>query len=134
MEKYIPLSLKCPLCGKSLMDSYRLIHNRPTVKLEVAFGGNRGLINVCSFYGCSDHVSTIPVAEGDVVQLFCPHCRQELISHLACRECGHHMIPFSLEQGGRMYLCSRWGCNQHYLNFSNVSDALRRLYNEFGYF
>lgn len=134
MDKSIALNVKCPNCGTSLMDPYRTIHDKPTVKLIVQHGEERGQINICSFYGCMDHYSAIPLKKGDHIQLFCPHCDKELTSDIRCRECQSTMIPFAMDHGGRLYLCSRWECNKHYLDFDNVSDALRKLYNEYGYF
>jgi predicted RNA-binding Zn-ribbon protein involved in translation (DUF1610 family) len=134
MEKYIALSVKCPHCGKSLMNPYFTIHNKPSVKLDIEVKGARGTVNLCAYYGCVDHSSTLSITEGEIYKFFCPHCAQELISSHQCRDCEAPMIPFSMEKGGLLHMCARRGCNSHYLNFLNVSDALRKMYNEFGYF
>jgi hypothetical protein len=134
MEKYIPLSVKCPHCSTSLMNPYFTIHNKPSVKLVIHCNDQVGVVNLCSFYGCTDHSSTIEIAEGDICQFFCPHCEQELHCEHTCRECGAPMVKFAMDKGGLLHMCSRRGCNSHYMNFLNVSDALRKMYNEFGYF
>ena len=134
MNKYIALSIKCPHCGKSLMNPYFTVHNNSSVKLEIAHGKERGIINLCAFYGCVDHSSSIEVKEGEITQFFCPKCKVELVSEIPCKVCGAPLVPFSMQKGGRLYMCSRKGCNSHYLGFLNVSDALRKMYNEFGYF
>ena len=134
MDKYIALSVKCPHCGKSLMNPYHTIHNKPSVKLEIVHGNERGIVNLCAFYGCVDHSCSIEVKEGEITQFFCPHCKEELVSEVPCKECGAPQVPFSMEKGGRLHMCARRGCNSHYLDFLNVSDALRKMYNEFGYF
>ena len=134
MEKYIALSVKCPHCSKSLMNPYHPIQNKASVKLEIQKGEERGVVNLCSYYGCVDHSCTIDIDEGEITQFFCPHCHKELISDKTCRECHAPMVPFSMEKGGLLHMCSRRGCNSHHLDFLNVSDALRKMYNEFGYF
>jgi predicted RNA-binding Zn-ribbon protein involved in translation (DUF1610 family) len=134
MEKYIALSVKCPHCGKSLMNPYVAIHNKPSIKLNIESAGQLGTINLCAYYGCVDHTSTMALEEGTVYSFFCPHCAEELKGEHKCRECEAPMIPFSIDKGGVLHMCSRKGCNSHYLDFMNVSDALRKMYNEFGYF
>jgi predicted RNA-binding Zn-ribbon protein involved in translation (DUF1610 family) len=134
MEKYIALQVKCPHCGKSLMNPYLNIQNKPSVTVKIQCGERLGVINLCSYYGCTDHACTITLDEGEVCRFFCPHCDEELVSSHTCRVCDAPMIPFSMEKGGTLHMCSRKGCNSHYLNFLNVSDALRKMYNEFGYF
>ena len=134
MEKYIALSVKCPHCGKSLMNPYFTIHNKPSVKLFIEGTKGRGTINLCGYYGCTDHSCTINLEEGEVCKFYCPHCEMELTSAHHCRDCEAPMVPFAMDKGGLLHMCSRLGCNSHYLNFLNVSDALRKMYNEFGYF
>jgi len=134
MEKYIALSIKCPHCDTSLMNPYVTIQNKASVTLNVEHNGEKGVIHLCSFYGCKEHNSSIKIEEGEIFKFFCPHCEKELISDHKCKECDAPMIPFKMDKGGKLHMCSRGGCNSHYLNFQNLSDALRKMYNEFGYF
>ena len=134
MDKLIALKIKCPHCGKSLMDRYHPVQNKPSVHLDLEVDGVKGHIHLCSYYGCTDHHSSIEVKKGEFASFFCPHCHEELISDHECKECRSAMVPLQLEKGGRIYMCSKRGCNQHFLEFGNVSDALRKLYNEYGYF
>ncbi len=134
MEK-VALNVKCPHCKKSLMDPYHRIHEKPSILLDIESGGKKGKIRLCSYYGCYTHESTIELKEGEIVHLFCPHCHEELISKSkTCSECNAPMIPLALQKGGRVYICSRVGCNKHFLSFENISEALTRLYNEYGNF
>ena len=134
MEKYIALSVKCPHCDKSLMNPYVTIQNKPSVKLEIEHNGEKGIIYLCSYYGCKDHSVDIATKDGEISNFYCPHCHEQLISHHKCKECEAPMVPFKMDKGGLLHMCSRKGCNSHFLNFRNVSDALRKMYNEFGYF
>jgi predicted RNA-binding Zn-ribbon protein involved in translation (DUF1610 family) len=134
MEKLIALKVKCPKCKKSLMDPYHNINGKPSIAIDIEVKGEKGKMMLCSYYGCYEHKSTIELPENEIITFFCPNCNEKLISKNVCEECNAPMIPLSFEKGGRLYICSRLGCTKHYLNFENVSDALRKMYNEFGYF
>lgn len=134
MENLISLRTKCPYCKKSLMDPYDQINGKPSIKVDIEVNGKKGRFRLCSYYGCFDHKSSIELPENEQIKFFCPHCNKELISPNKCEECGSPMIPFALEKGGKVHICSKVGCNKHFISFQNVSDALRKLYNEFGYF
>ena len=134
MEKFVAIKVKCPKCKKSLMDPYHPFHGKPSMSLNIEVNGEKGIQRLCSYYGCYDQEITIKIPDQEVVKYFCPSCNEELISTNHCEECDAPMIPLSMEKGGRIYFCSRRGCKAHYLHFDNVSDGLRKLYNEFGYF
>ena len=134
MDKLIALKIKCPHCGTSLMDPYHLVQDKPSVHLEIDVDEKKGHVHLCSFYGCTDHHSSIEVEDGKTTDFYCPSCHEHLISAHKCKECDTPMVPLQLEKGGRIYMCAKRGCNQHYLEFKNVSDALRKMYNEYGYF
>jgi hypothetical protein len=42
------------------------------------------------------------------------------------------MINFNMDIGGRVSLCSRKGCQKHYVAFENVQDELRKFYDAYG--
>lgn len=134
MDKLIALKIKCPKCGTSLMDPYHLVKDKPSVHLEIEVNGEKGDIHLCSYYGCTDHNSSINVEEGAKTDFSCPSCHEKLVNTKLCEECDTPMVPLQMEKGGRIYMCAKKGCNQHFLEFSNVSDALRKMYNEYGYF
>jgi len=134
MEKFVPLRVKCPKCKKTFMDPYNTLHDKPTILLDVESKDEKGKMRLCSYYGCYDQKASIEIGDQEIVKYSCPSCKEELISKNICEECEAPMVPFSMEKGGRIYICSRKGCHKHYLNFENVSDGLRKMYNEFGYF
>jgi hypothetical protein len=111
-------------------DSYPL-KDRPSIKLNLEMGNNRGVIHLCSIYGCYDHESDIEITKGEIAKFFCPHCNKELKSSELCSICDAPMIPFILEIGGRVNICSRSGCTQHYVAFEDISDAIRKFYKEY---
>ncbi len=134
MEKFVALKVKCPRCKKSLMDPYHTLHGKPTILLNIEHNNEKGKIRLCSYYGCYDSEADIELVDNELIHFFCPHCNEELTSKNHCEECDAPMVPLSMEKGGRIYMCTRKACNKHYLNFENVSDGLRKMYNEFGYF
>ena len=134
MEK-LALNIKCPHCKKSLMDPYHRIHEKPSILLDVKAESGEGKLRLCAYYGCYTHESTIGLKEGEIVHVYCPHCHKELVSQSKfCSECKAPMIPLAMQRGGRVYVCSRVGCKKHFLSFENISEALTRLYNEYGNF
>ena len=133
MSKIISVKVKCPHCMKSLMDQEHLIVEKPSIKLNIEMGDNRGIIRLCSIYGCYEHESDIDLPKGEVARIFCPHCNKEMISEEKCDVCEAHMIPLILEMGGRVSICSRSGCTKHYVAFEDLSDAIRKFYKEYGY-
>ena len=42
MYELISLKLKCPVCGKSLMDDEHLVDNEPSILLNIEIEGNKG--------------------------------------------------------------------------------------------
>jgi hypothetical protein len=47
--------------------------------------------------------------------------------------CGAEMAPFYLDMGGKVSICSRSGCKNHFVEFEDLSIALRKFYQEYGY-
>lgn len=132
MPKKISLSVKCPHCGTSFMDENRLLNNKPSIKLNIETSRARGIIRLCSIYGCFDHQSNIILEENEVAKFFCPHCNKEVISQDVCNVCEAPMIPLNLKTGGTVYICSRKGCSKHFLAFEDIDTEIRIFYNEYG--
>lgn len=132
MYELISLKLKCPVCGKSLMDSAKLVDNEPSILLHVEIGGKQGEIHLSSIYGSYNYVTSIEMTKGDEAKFSCPHCRSEITSDAECLSCGAHMVPFYLDMGGKVSICSRSGCKNHFVEFDDLSVALRKMYQEYG--
>ena len=131
MTKIISFNVKCPNCHKSLMDYNYPLKERPSIKLNIEIANNRGTIHLCSIYGCYDHESDIELPKGEIARIYCPNCNKEVKSTELCRVCDAPMVPFILEIGGRVNICSRSGCTQHYVAFEDLSDAIRKFYKEY---
>jgi len=133
MYDFVSLSLKCPVCGKSLMDEDHRVDNEPSIKLNIEISGEKGVIRLSSIYGSYNFISDIDLPKGEVVSFSCPDCEAKIISEQECMTCGAPMIPFYLDMGGKVSICSRCGCKNHKIEFDDLSVALRKLYKEFGY-
>jgi ssDNA-binding Zn-finger/Zn-ribbon topoisomerase 1 len=134
MTKTVSLKVKCPHCGKSLMDSETMLHDAPSIKLNIETVSERGTIRLCSIYGCYDHLCDFDLKKDEIARFYCPKCNKELTSndHCDAPNCNAPMIPFTLELGGKVFICSRCGCNNHFVAFENLETQLRKFYHEYG--
>jgi len=136
MTKKVSLSVKCPNCSKSFMDSENMLHDSPSIKLNIETSTDRGTIRLCSLYGCYDHLSDFDLKQGEIARFFCPSCNKELKSNDYCEasNCNAPMVPFTLELGGKVLICSRRGCTNHFVAFEDLETQLRKFYHEYGEF
>ena len=127
------VNLKCPFCGKSFMDKEHLVDNKPSIHVKIKFDNQEGDLGLSSIYRSYNFESSIEIPIDTIVQFFCPHCSAELMSERKCELCGAPMIPFCLREGGYVFICSRYGCKKHYVEFEKIEVALRYFHNEFAY-
>ena len=128
MLSLLALRIKCPQCGKSLLDEKHLLDNEPSVKVVIRFDRKKGLLRLSSVYGSYLIESEHSIPERTLVQFFCPHCKLRLQSTFICDLCQAPMIPLMLEEGGRVYICSRKGCKKHFIEFEDAEMGLSKFY------
>jgi ssDNA-binding Zn-finger/Zn-ribbon topoisomerase 1 len=135
MTKAISLNVKCPHCRKSLMDSERTLLDKPSIKLNIVTENDRGTIRLCSIYGCYEHDCDIELENDIIAHFYCPHCNKELRSNDECdaKNCNAPMIPLVLKHGGKVFFCSRQGCQSHFVAFKDLAQEIRKFYHEYGY-
>jgi len=129
----ISLKVKCPICGESLMDKDNLIKEKPCIKLYIEIGNEKGTINLSSIYGSYKYNCDIDTPLGEVANFFCPYCKSQIIEERKCKMCDAPIIPFNLDTGGRVSICSRSGCENHLVEFEDLSLALKKFYQEYGF-
>jgi len=122
------LIVRCPHCNSSLMDYGKLIMGKPSIKLCVKSGNNTGILNLCSIYGCYEKQCDIDLADGDIVELLCPECKNGLKSKSLCDICGAHLFVLEIESGGKLHACSRINCRKHRVVFEDIYDELMRYF------
>ncbi|MCK4663347.1 MAG: hypothetical protein KAT68_10810 [Bacteroidales bacterium] len=133
MYDFINLSLKCPVCGKSLMDKDHLVDNNPSIKLNIEVDNKKGTIRLSSVYGSYNYTCNIKILENTIAKFSCPHCFSEIKSEVKCTSCQAPMVPFHLDMGGKVSICSRSGCKNHFVEFDDLELALKKLYQEHGF-
>jgi ssDNA-binding Zn-finger/Zn-ribbon topoisomerase 1 len=114
------------------MDKEQLIDNVPGIHLNVRCLGETGDIWLSSIYGSYNYKASIPVPKDEIAGFLCPHCHEEITSKTECSACGAYMVPFYLDMGGKVNICSRSGCKNHFVEFEDLSVALRKFYHEYG--
>lgn len=130
----IHVNLKCPHCGKNLMDKDFEIDNHPSVKVIIEFNGKRGILHLSSRYGSYNLDSEVEVPKGEIVRILCPYCKSDMVSSRTCYECGAPLVTFESSLGGYLRVCSRWGCKKHLIEFENLETELRAFYEKYSTF
>jgi len=133
MYEFVSLSLKCRYCGESLMDKSVLVDNEPSIRLLVKNANQKGVIHLSSIYGSYNYTCDIDIPKGDIAEFYCPHCNKDLNSKTECLSCGGDMVSFYLDMGGKVSICARSGCKNHHVEFEDLSLALKKLYQEYGF-
>ena len=118
------------------MDNEYMLHETPTIKLNIETSSDRGTIRLCSLYGCYDHECDFDLKDREIARFYCPACNKELKSNDMCnsKDCNAPMIPLTLELGGKVFICSRRGCTNHFVAFEDLDTQLRKFYHEYGEF
>ncbi|NOZ47598.1 MAG: hypothetical protein GXO79_12575 [Chlorobi bacterium] len=133
MYEFITFELKCPVCDHSLMDEKNQVDNNPSIKLNLEIDNKKGTIFLSSVYSSYNYVCNVKVPQDKIAVFSCPHCASKLVSNKNCEECEAPMIPFNLKMGGRVSICSRSGCKNHFVEFSDLEIALKNIYQEYGF-
>lgn len=132
MYDFLALKVKCPVCNESLMDSKQLVDNEPSIKLNIEASGKKDVIRLSSIYGSYSRSSTLSIADDEIVIFSCPHCAAVISDETNCLSCEAPMVPFYLDMGGKVSVCSRNGCQNHKVEFNDLSIALKKLYQDYG--
>ena len=121
----LQVSVNCFHCHKSLEDDHVLIDNFPSVKTKVSCNSGKGYLYLSSTYGSFQTESEIPLEDGEIVKLFCPHCDESLIVNETCEICGAPVARVDLDVGGLIHFCTRKGCHSHHVEFEDIRRDLR---------
>lgn len=132
MPKNVALSVKCTKCDHSLMDYNKELNGKPSIFVNVKCGEKTGKLWLCSTYGCYDKDSDIPLVQGCNTEMYCPHCHELLNTNIDCKECDGKVIKFNIEIGGVVSICSKVGCESHYVMIENLEDTLRKFHATYG--
>jgi hypothetical protein len=115
------------------MDHTLFLNSKPSIKLKIDIEGQQGTINMCSTYGCYDRQSTVRLVDNAIATFSCPHCKKDLKGSHLCDACQAPVVDFKLDKGGKVHVCSRIGCEKHYVSFEDIYATLTRFYHEYDY-
>jgi hypothetical protein len=115
------------------MDHEHKLQDKPSIKLNIQVGTERGVIRLCSIYGNYDHEANLDLTTADIAEFSCPHCNQVLNSKEKCSKCDAPMVPFIMDIGGKVSICSRKGCSNHYVAIEDLYNTLIKFYDEYGF-
>jgi len=130
----IQVKVKCPHCGKSLMEEKTKIDEHPSVRVIIEHKKKKGELLLSSLYGSYNIQSQLDVPKGEVVDFFCPHCNTNLKTGRVCGDCQAPMVGMNFFQGGRVLICSRKGCKKHLIEFEDLDKELLAFYNAYPLF
>ncbi len=130
MSKLISLSVHCPVCGESFMDESQLVDNCPSILLKVMTDKEEGKLRISSVWDSFNYLCDIEIPRGSIVNMACTHCNSDITSKLRCDNCDAPMISYDLDHGGKLDICSRAGCKNHFVKLVDFSFALKNLFNE----
>jgi len=137
MDYGIKIQVRCPACGKSLMDPAHPIDKLDAIKLLVKIGSKIGHLYLSQIYGSyHKHFEGVEDLDQAIVECSCCHCHAPFPVHQRCADCQAPIIGLDLAVGGMIKVCSRNGCKRHSLEFDNVEDALNlfRTQDQTGFF
>lgn len=115
------------------MDKEVLVDNEASIKLNVVHNSKKGIINLSSIYGSYNYTCDMDIPRDEIAEFSCPHCEEVVNSEAECLSCGAEMVPFYLDMGGKVSICARSGCKNHHVEFEDLSLALKKLYQEYGF-
>lgn len=128
------VNIDCPHCKKSLMDSEHKIDSYASIKVTIVFENKCGWLRLSSLYGNFNIESEFPIPLDTLTRFFCPHCGTELLSNRFCDLCKAPMIPFKIDEGGLVEVCSRRGCKKSLTEFENLEDEIKAFYDAYSSF
>lgn len=127
----ISVSVKCPHCGASLMDSKKKIDGAPAICVHLTYAGKNAPLYLSSLYGSYSVETKMNIPLGKVAGFRCPSCKSDLKSTRKCDMCSSQMIAFDLKEGGQVQICSRRGCRKHVLEFQSPDSELQAFYKSY---
>ena len=130
----IQVKVRCPHCGKSLMQEKTIIDDHPSIKVMIEYKKKKGELLLSSLYGSYNVKSELDVPNGTMVDFFCPHCDTNLKTGRVCETCEAAMVGMSFFEGGRVQICSRSGCHKHLIEFEDLEKELMAFYNAYPLF
>ncbi len=98
----------CPHCGKSLIDVSK------NMGFGIIFKTGKGIIMISPFWNHHHVITDMKIEKGEVVDLYCPHCKHILTTSKKCPQCQAPLAMVIDENTGqKIKFCTRFGCKHH---------------------
>ncbi len=123
-KRIFPLTVNCPRCNHTLMDSEHLIDGYPSIRVTVSYGEEHGWLRLSSLYGSYAIETGGEIPVDSLINFFCPHCHAELMGASNCTACSAPLVPMIIQGGGIVQICSRRGCKSHMLDLGTSKVEL----------
>jgi len=125
-QQDISTEVCCPRCRHTLMDPGHPIENLPSIKVYLSSKGKKGWLRISSLYESETHVFEYPVQDNTLGRFFCPYCHTPFASGSICTECAAPMVQLMVQGGGILQICSRLGCTNELLDFTEDNFEFER--------
>ena len=119
----------CPK-GCSLVNPDKRLSGQPAISAQIRLRGQTGMIHFNPFYGVYEYESEIPLVDGDIVEVHCPHCDVSLTGDEVCGMCNVPMFTLHLADGGEIRACPKVGCRNHSLTIVDLDAQFAEYYND----
>ncbi len=113
-----PIRVSCSHCNHSLMDTTSLLDNLPSIRISIIADHVQGCFRFSSLYGSNGFSTECHIPPNCIVKFFCPYCHEEFIGDSNCPVCEAPFVPFTVQGGGMLKICSRSGCDKHILELT----------------
>ncbi len=112
----------CPE-GCDLMCDEVKIRDMKSIRVQVRWNNQEGLIYLDPEFGSYDHISQIKIPTGEVVEFFCPECGASLQNEEnTCSSCSSPTFRFDLPGEGQITGCLKKGCFEHTLKIESFES------------
>ncbi|MCF7884953.1 MAG: hypothetical protein K9M80_00520 [Candidatus Marinimicrobia bacterium] len=121
----------CPK-GCNLMSDKVKIGGLDSILVDLEYNDERGKVYLDPEYGSFNHKFEIEVPEGEVVELFCPHCGVSLTEEgEKCNTCSSPVFHLDLPDQGTLIGCLKKGCFDHKLKVVSFDSMHLQLDNDY---
>ncbi|NHJ84474.1 MAG: hypothetical protein FK734_03380 [Asgard group archaeon] len=130
MQTLLAVSVKCPSCGASLMDTENK-NDISCIILNIKNDNQVGSLKLCPIYSNHEYSTDFEITSNREYTFTCPNCNSVLNTKRKCNHCEASMVQLQLKEGGSVKFCSRAGCAQPSIEFEKLDEALDYFYEMF---
>lgn len=130
MQTLLAISVECPKCGASLMDTDKKDANACII-LNIESINQKGTLKLCPTYSNHVYKTDFEIEPNQEYILRCPSCNAKLNSQTKCDHCTASLVQLHVKEGGFVRFCSRAGCTKPSIVFEKLEEAIEHFYEMF---